>query len=214
MEDVSSTLDEQHSPSSDPFHTHHNQKSLARDSTISRYLSIGTVFSGLNRILNSLYGITLSPAPVDNGEVWHEDVVKLNVVHEHEGKIGVIYCDLFSREHEGDLRKFESAAHFTVRCSRRIDEDNDIFTTTDSGNKNSTFLTKYFSLLRNPDAERIVKDGSVDKTYQMPLVVLVTSFSKSNSNDRPSLLSLAEVETLFHEMGHSIHCKKIFLSFS
>jgi Zn-dependent oligopeptidase len=47
--------------------------------------------------------------------------------------------------------------------------------------------------------EEIVIDG---KRYQMPIVVLVTSFFKSENN--PPLLSLSEVETLFHEFGLSI----------
>jgi Zn-dependent oligopeptidase len=70
-----------------------------------------------------------------------------------------------------------------VRCSRRVDEDDRVFA-----------QDPVDEVLKNEEIIEI--DG---KRYQMPIVVLVTSFFKSENN--PPLLSLSEVETLFHEFG-------------
>nr|QIR83254.1 mitochondrial intermediate peptidase [Auricularia heimuer] len=50
--------------------------------------------------------------------VLDEDVRKLEVIDEDEGLVGYIYADLFSRP-----GKASGAAHYTVRCSRRVDDD-------------------------------------------------------------------------------------------
>ncbi|KAE9212451.1 Mitochondrial intermediate peptidase [Phytophthora fragariae] len=43
-----------------------------------------------------------------------------------------------------------------------------------------------------------------DSSYQKPIVALVCNFNKP-APDSPSLLTHAEVETLFHEFGHAMH---------
>ncbi|MFA6319057.1 MAG: M3 family metallopeptidase [Elusimicrobiota bacterium] len=47
---------------------------------------------------------------------------------------------------------------------------------------------------------RLLADG----TYQKPVGAVVTNFSKPTP-DKPALLTLNEVETLFHELGHAVH---------
>lgn len=44
-----------------------------------------------------------------------------------------------------------------------------------------------------------------DGTYQRPTSALICNFPPP-SPDRPSLLSHSDVETLFHEFGHAMHC--------
>lgn len=44
-----------------------------------------------------------------------------------------------------------------------------------------------------------------DGTYQRPVSALICNFPPP-SPDRPSLLSHSDVETLFHEFGHAMHC--------
>lgn len=173
----------------------HQTKSLA---PLSPYLSLGSVFAGLSRLFFLLYGIHFRAAPVQPGEVWHDDVLKLEVVDEDEGGvIGTIYCDLFSR-----IGKPPSAAHYTVRCSRRLDED-------DAAGDVA---------LASPELPRDVDMGHVlgvrgvaargrAGRFQLPVVVLMTDFQlPSASHTGPTLLRWHEVETLFHEMGHAIHC--------
>lgn len=212
------------SGSSDPFHKNHHCSSSSssehdsQEMLIARHFTLGKTMEGLNRIFRSVYGITLEPGDVKNGEVWHSDVCKLNVVHETLGKIGIIYCDLFARNHDHG-RKYDSPAHFTVRCSRRIDTDYEEqlvnhhntmdFSSTSSSVPHDSYLLSIPSLL-NPEAEIEVSDENntatrFNKRYQIPIVVLVTGLNKSF--DRPCYLTLSEVQTLFHEMGHAMHCK-------
>lgn len=63
---------------------------------------------------------SLRLSEVSSGEVWHTDVRKLEVVDEKLGILGWIYADVFTR-----VGKPGGAAHYTVRCSRRTD-DNDV----------------------------------------------------------------------------------------
>ncbi|KAJ3022483.1 UNVERIFIED_CONTAM: Mitochondrial intermediate peptidase [Siphonaria sp. JEL0065] len=158
------------------------------------YFSLGTTMQGISDLLMDLYGIWLEPVDGFNpSEVWHPDVKKIQVMHESEGVIGIVYMDLFMREKSVEVDKFEGAAQFTVRCSRRLDDYQE-------------FCEEPRGGLRAPETEvaRTALDGTTRALYQLPIVVLVTQFERPTAQ-APSLLSLGEVETLFHEMGHVIH---------
>lgn len=152
-------------------------------SPITPFFSVGTVFSGLSRLFSRLFGIQFRPVVASVGEVWSDDVIKMEVVDEDAGGVvGVIYADLWARP-----GKPSGAAHFTVRCSRRVDFDDhdgdDIFT----GDPRQT-----------KDREGL---------YQQPIVALLCDFRRPTALDTPSFLQWQEVETLFHEMGHAMHCE-------
>jgi intermediate peptidase len=145
---------------------------------VSSYFPIDTVIKGLSGLLTSLYGVHLEYQRDCDNEVWHSDVFKLVVIHESLGKVGTLYCDLFERKEE----KYTNPAHFTIRCRRRIDDD--IYEQT---------LTTGETLKLN------------SKVYQLPIIAIVTNLSKA-TKDTPCLLNLHEIETLFHEFGHAMHC--------
>ena len=48
------------------------------------------------------------------------------------------------------------------------------------------------------------RDTDADGNIELPLISIVMNFTKP-TKDKPSLLSLDEVETLFHEFGHALH---------
>ncbi|KAI8142203.1 peptidase family M3-domain-containing protein [Fennellomyces sp. T-0311] len=158
------------------------------------YFSVGSVMQGLSRLFNHLYGIQFVPGTPHPGELWHDDVRKLDVVCEQEGKIGTIYCDLYSR-----LGKTTNAAHYTVRTSRRVDDDdsdNDIrFAFPQQNVSESNFLPP---IPQTPSTIR-GRDG----LFQLPVIALTCDFN--NTNNGTALLSMFEIETLFHEMGHAMH---------
>lgn len=159
------------------------QKFLLGDPDISSYFSLGTVMQGLSRLFTRLYGIRLVPRETAPGEIWNDDVRRLDVISDSEGHIAVVYCDLFERG-----GKNPNPAHFTVRCSRAIDEEEIVEEKLEEGGSDG------MATARN-------KDGVL---YQLPTIALICDFSTPPGSSTP-LLGFDEVTTLFHEMGHAIH---------
>ncbi|RKP26168.1 hypothetical protein SYNPS1DRAFT_32803 [Syncephalis pseudoplumigaleata] len=161
-------------------HDGHRRHDIGRDgqdttlaASFQAYTSIGRCIQGISRLLEALYGIRLEPAATVAGEIWHASVRKLAVVDAVHGRIGTIYCDLADRP-----GKPTGAAHYTVRCARRVWPD---------------------ELPATPiPAENLVRRG--EHMRQLPVVVLVCGFTQETVG-----LSFYELETLFHEMGHAVH---------
>ena len=151
---------------------------------------------GLSRLFQHLYGISLRPAESASGEVWHADVQKLEVVDYEKGIIGWIYADLFARR-----GKPGGAAHYTVRCSRRTDDD-DV-----SGD--GTVIGQELRIRESQEFEATKRHRlpGQDGIYQLPLVVLLCEFTRPTVMKGPTILDWHEVLTLFHEMGHAMHCE-------
>ena len=153
---------------------------------VSAYFSLGTVMQGLSRLFSHLYGISFVPQETTPGETWIEDVRRLNVIHETEGHIAILYCDLFAR-----VGKTPNPTHFTLRCSRVI-SSSEIVKANGSPQDANDGMAVHFSKSNN-------------QWYQMPIIALVCDFSPPSANNAPALLSFQDVRTLFHEMGHAIH---------
>ncbi|KAK1069267.1 Mitochondrial intermediate peptidase [Friedmanniomyces endolithicus] len=167
---------------------------------LAAYFSLGTVMQGLSRLFHRLYGIRLVPRETLPSESWNPDVRRLDVIDDHEGHIAVIYCDLFERQ-----GKSPNPAHFTLRCSRRISEEEIHEAAELSSQSQSLFATAQEAANDGLATNFNSRDGNA--LYQLPTIALICDFSippASNSN-RPTLLSFREVTTLFHEMGHALH---------
>lgn len=164
-------------------------------------LTPGSVFVGLSRLFRNLYGITLRPAEILQGEAWHDDVRKLEVIHEDQGLIGWIYIDLYRRQN-----KATGSAHYTVVCSRRTDEDDEL------GDFTEEELSKGVSLESLRDVlpfNRYVVKGRPG-TYQLPVVVLLFEILHPLTGPECAYLDWHEVLTVCHEMGHALHCACIY----
>ncbi|WWC90105.1 uncharacterized protein L201_005038 [Kwoniella dendrophila CBS 6074] len=160
--------------------------------SLTPYFSTGTCLLGLSKIFQKLYGISFKPKSIKQGEVWHDSVKRLDVIDENEGLIGIIYCDLFSRQ-----GKSPSAAHYTVRCSRRVDDDDH------QGDGLRSKWDDKFGIGKGLAVQGESLKGKKGK-YQLPIVVLTCDFGQVDIG-RPALLGWNDLETLFHEMGHAIH---------
>lgn len=168
---------------------HHPSRKFRNLDILPSYFSLGTVMQGLSRLFTRLYGIRLVPREPYAGETWNPDVRRLDIIDESEGHIGVLYCDLFSRP-----GKHAHPAHYTLRCSRKISQD-----------EIAESATSSYSSHPNDGQPTAIKRGT-DSLYQLPIIALICDFpALSNSNGPPTLLSEHSMQTLFHEMGHAIH---------
>ena len=147
---------------------------------MTAYFSLGTVMQGLSRLFSRLYGIRFVPCEATPGETWNHDVRRLDVIHETEGHVAVLYADLFAR-----AGKTPNPTHFTLRCSRLISPVDE------AENDNDGMATS-------------IIPGS-NQRYQLPIISLVCDFAHPKNDATPSLLAFQDVRTLFHEMGHAIH---------
>ncbi|KAK5172996.1 Mitochondrial intermediate peptidase [Saxophila tyrrhenica] len=179
-----------------------NERTKARaPDFLSAYFSLGTVMQGLSRLFHRLYGLRLVPREPLPGETWNPDVRRLDVVDDNEGHIAVIYCDLFERS-----GKSPNPAHFTLRCSRRISEEEMREASELSSQTNGIFATAQEAANDGLATQFNPKDGNA--LYQLPTIALICDFANPPSGsqgNRPTLLTFRELTTLFHEMGHAIH---------
>lgn len=75
------------------------------------YFSLGVCMDGLNIIFEELYGVRMVVDECTNGELWHDDVIKLSIIdQESKQLLGYIYCDLFERQ-----TKSHQDCHHTIR---------------------------------------------------------------------------------------------------
>ena len=150
-------------------------------SLISEYLPLDLVLKGIRDICYDLFEITLNEVPLVESESWlpgtNNGLYKFRAIGPNKEPLGLVYMDLFHRQ-----GKCPGAAHFTVRCGCKLHKVD--------GN-NNTISSNY----SNSDPANV---------YQEPIVALVFNFMSSPHTKMP-LLSLHELETLYHEWGHALH---------
>ena len=141
--------------------------------------TIDTVMKGAIYAVKYLFGVTLTRIQDDSDLLMHGKVQKYAVVHKR-GLLGFIYFDLIKRP---GAVKLAEAAHFTIRCPRRIDWD----------------------VLKQPriwsaDDTSIGTLSNLQGKYQLPVVMVVTDYESDDSQ-----LTFHEASTIFHELGHAMH---------
>lgn len=100
-----------------PYYTAKYKKQFLQvsSSEFTPYFSLGGCMEGLNNLMKCLYGITLENTEMGPGETWAAEVYKLAVVHENEGVLGHIYCDLHDRP-----GKPNQDCHFTIQGGKSL----------------------------------------------------------------------------------------------
>ena len=143
-------------------------------------------------MFRQLFGISLHFEALGSEETtWADTVHKMAVKNEAGETTGYIYLDLYTRP-----EKPNGAAHYTVQCARRTDDD-DVAKDAETANAIAPA-----QLLRVGARSKRNSEG----LWQLPVVVLSCDF-EAPSGSSPTLLSWIEVETLFHETGHALHCE-------
>ncbi|CAG7847338.1 Mitochondrial intermediate peptidase Short=MIP; AltName: Full=Octapeptidyl aminopeptidase; Flags: Precursor [Serendipita indica DSM 11827] len=155
-------------------------------------LTPGIAIYAFSRLLRNIYGIYLRPAEVDRAEVWHEDVRKLDIVDESEGVIGWIYLDLFYRN-----GKASGATHYTLRCSRRVDDDD---AESDFNPGEQRELTPEMERQWVLTTEAHVSSAKVG-AHQRPAAVISCDLLPGRAKE----MDWQDVVTLWHELGHAMH---------
>lgn len=120
--------------------------------------------------------------------------------------MGWIFADLFARS-----GKQAGAAHYTVRCSRRLDKDDWLGDLRHSENHATSSGAQATHASEAATTMRPRRVKGKEGMYQLPIAVLSCDFSKPTVRDGASMLRWHDIETLFHEMGHALHCKYIRL---
>jgi mitochondrial intermediate peptidase len=84
-------------------------------SEVAKYLPLDACLVGMAMVMESIFGISMVAVSRASckSELWHEDVKKLELVHESEGVIGHVFLDLYPRD-----GKYGHAAHFCIRSRR------------------------------------------------------------------------------------------------
>ncbi|CCE78414.1 Piso0_001037 [Millerozyma farinosa CBS 7064] len=156
---------------------------------IRNYLSVGTIMSGLDKLFTKLYNVSLRPVSTVPGETWDATQVRKICVIDlsTDKKLGYLYVDFWSPK--------VLPSHFTIVCSRELNSD--------IGTESAEDMRKLVQLDESAEA-------------QLPVIALVCNFHKKSgsifssitsrgASKDATLLSLEQVDTIFHEMGHAMH---------
>lgn len=96
-----------------PYYSANYKRSIYNENILQclPYFSIGVCMDGLNMIFQHLYGVRMQVDNCLNGELWHNDVIKLSIIDQETNELlGYIYCDLFERQ-----MKQHQDCHHTIR---------------------------------------------------------------------------------------------------
>lgn len=86
-------------------------------SVVSEYLPLDACLNGMASVMENVFGVRMVSVPRSKceKELWHGDVVKMELRHEADGVQGHVYLDLYPRP-----GKYGHAAHFCLRGGREV----------------------------------------------------------------------------------------------
>jgi len=86
--------------------------------SVANYFSLGACMEGLDMLYRTLFNVYLEVDSAAEGELWHQNVYKLQVKDVSDDRpLGTIYCDFFTRKD-----KPHQDCHFTIRGGRLTQE--------------------------------------------------------------------------------------------
>ena len=185
---------------------------------ISEYLSLPNAIQSLQMICKEVFQLDLIEETFTADELWinlpagkspqQMGLYKFRVYDQNKNSnrqfLGNIYFDLFQRE-----SKFTGVAHFIIRCGcdkinfHTMTNESVKFTAYDAENDKKNIPKTI------PEVIAFLKEKQFFVEHQPPIAYLVFNFEsrsdKNKNNHKPLLLSLAQLESLYHEFGHALH---------
>ncbi|KNC48442.1 intermediate peptidase [Thecamonas trahens ATCC 50062] len=154
---------------------------------IAPYLSLRAGLAGVAHVTEQLFGLKLVAATPRAGETVASTVLKFEVLTSDGELVGSMYVDPWPR-----AGKTGGAVHLNVVSGRSL---------------STSWLPPKRDACAPDTAFLDLDSGSEAGKYQAPEVALVFNFGhRGVDNDLgASLLSLSELQTLFHEFGHGLH---------
>jgi len=153
----------------------------ADEAELSRYLGVQGCLNGLEGVLARSFGLRLLRAEAAEGELWHPSVRKL-LLTRRGAAVGVLYLDLFGRP-----RKTRQAALYTLRAG-------------------ITAARRATGMAAAAGAPASAVAASRELQLSLPAAALVCSLpAPADGSAAPPTLSVAALETLYHEVGHALH---------
>ncbi|AFZ80863.1 peptidase family M3 domain-containing protein [Theileria equi strain WA] len=160
------------------------------DSKVS--INIATILEYFKRLMSRLFNVDIVKT---NESLWDNLVAKYDIV-DSSGPIAHLYLDLFERPN-----KINTCAQFTIRCSKW-----NAYSNSGLEQWNADLSEIYPKIMK--ESALFSKDGIL---RQIPATVVVCSFHNSAQGKTPeesymeSKVDLIAGQTLFHELGHTVH---------
>ncbi|CAL8103238.1 unnamed protein product [Calicophoron daubneyi] len=145
---------------------------------LTDYFSLGACMEGVSQLADCLFGLKLKVEPTRPGETWHPSVLKVGVYSTQRSSFGV----------DSSPEKPVGLVYCDL-LDRPGKPAQDCHYTIQGGrclNGNHT-------------------PGVTPTDYQIPIITLQLTLTPPSDSSRPPLLSLGQVDNLFHEWGHAIH---------
>jgi hypothetical protein len=175
------------------------------EAALRPYLELQSCLDGIEGVLQQAFGLRLVHAAAAEGELWHPTVRKLLLVRgtapaggaaggEAVGgeAVGVLYLDLFARE-----GKSGQAALYTLRAAASRPPS-----------RVAAAATAATTTAAAAAASAVAASAVLQRT--LPAAALVCDLPRagaegSDARTGRATLSAAQLQTLYHEVGHALH---------
>eukprot|EP00879_Flechtneria_rotunda_P006967 GHRR01007314.1.p1 GENE.GHRR01007314.1~~GHRR01007314.1.p1 ORF type:complete len:740 (+),score=194.22 GHRR01007314.1:275-2494(+) len=169
---------------------------------LREYLPLPLVIKGLFQLAHKLYGINVQLA---SGAlpVWHKDVQVYAVSDANSTKpFAYFYADLFARPGSKQGGAWVQPLWDAAKYWRAPSPAAAAAKATKAAASNST-NSRTASVIWTPSLAKAESDWLNSAPYQLPIAVLISN-QNPPAGGKPSLMSLNDAGTLFHEFGHAL----------
>lgn len=171
-------------------------KFKVKDEELRQYLPLPSVKEGLWKLANRLYGVTVKLSQ-QQLPVWHPDVEVYELYDTNSTTpMAFFYADLYARP--GTKQSGAWVQPISDRAPYRREASPAARAAAELRSKGQNISQLYSQDLAKQQAEWLAA-----APLHLPVAVLVSN-QNPPTNGKPSLMSMDDAETLFHEFGHAL----------